>query len=155
MNKKVDRLAVTELILTVIRLNGVLVYHGEKITRPVGMTPTKWQVLGAIANEDLTVSQISRRMGVTRQGAQRVSNILKESGHITFVDNIDHARSPKASLTAKGRSALAQIQDIQHDWSSEIARQLNPIDIEQVTQALTDLIAALDATEQDFFSDRK
>ena len=90
----------TALILTVMELSGELRRHGRSITEPVGQSPARWQVLGAVRETPLTVSQIARRMGSTRQGMQRVANVLAEEGLIEFLDNRDHKSSPNVSLTA-------------------------------------------------------
>jgi hypothetical protein len=40
--------ALTELLLRVFRLNGLFLAEAEEIARPTGLTPARWQVLGAV-----------------------------------------------------------------------------------------------------------
>src|SRR5579864_4804688 len=99
MNKRTPKgEAATALILRLLELTGIMNDHGQKITKPVGQTPVRWKVLGAVRDGPLTVSQIARRMGVDRQGVQRVANDLMKEGSVRFEDNPDHRRSPKVAL---------------------------------------------------------
>ena len=70
----------TELTLTVFRLNGMMLQWGDKLVGPLGLTSAKWQMLGslALAENLLTAPQVGQVMGVTRQGAQKQLNILEE-----------------------------------------------------------------------------
>ena len=72
--------AVTQLTLTVFRLNGLLLHWGDRLVEPLGLTSARWQILGAIAlsGEPLTAPKIGEAMGVTRQGAQKQLNMLAE-----------------------------------------------------------------------------
>ncbi|MDE0095181.1 MAG: helix-turn-helix domain-containing protein, partial [Gammaproteobacteria bacterium] len=60
------------------------------------MTSARWQVMGAVdqSKHSLTVAQIARRMGLARQGVQRIVNDLVELGFVVLEENIDHKRSP-------------------------------------------------------------
>src|SRR5262249_55389630 len=59
----------TEVILNTFRVNGLLLAAGDELTAAAGLTAARWQVLGALAlaERPLTVPQIARRMGLTRQ----------------------------------------------------------------------------------------
>ena len=78
--------ALTNLILEVFRFNGAMLDAGNRLTKPYGMTSARWQVMGAIdlAGQPVTVAQIARRMGLARQGVQRIANDLEELGMVTF-----------------------------------------------------------------------
>src|SRR4051812_41346084 len=77
---KADQL--TELVLTVFRVNGVLANWGDEFASVDGLSTARWQMLGAVAmsNELLTAPQIGYRMGVSRQGAQKQLNVLVQDG---------------------------------------------------------------------------
>lgn len=115
--------ALTDLILEVFRLNGQLLVAGDRLTRPLGLTSARWQVLGAIelAGQPITVAQASRRMGVSRQAVQRVANDLAAAGFVTFEDNPDHARAKLIRPTRKGMDALERLSALQADWSNALA----------------------------------
>lgn len=75
---------ITELTLSVFRLNGALVDWGDYFSAPEELTSARWQMLGALtlAGQPLTAPQIANSMGVTRQGAQKQLNLLVDSGLI-------------------------------------------------------------------------
>ena len=71
--------AITQLTLTVFRLNGMLLHWGDQVVEPLGLTSARWQMLGALAlaSTPLTAPQVGEAMGVTRQGAQKQLNLLR------------------------------------------------------------------------------
>jgi DNA-binding MarR family transcriptional regulator len=61
--------------------------------------------MGAIdlVGQPITVAQIARRMGLARQGVQRIVNELVKLGILCFETNIDHKRAPLVSISDAGR----------------------------------------------------
>lgn len=72
--------AFTALVLETFKVNGRLLATGDRMTRPVGQTSARWQVLGAIEHEALTVAAIARAMGLARQSVQRTADLLESEG---------------------------------------------------------------------------
>jgi DNA-binding MarR family transcriptional regulator len=116
----------TELVLEVFRLNGRLLTAGDELTRDLGLTSARWQVLGAIAlaAAPLPVARIARTMGLTRQAVQRVANELAGEGFVRFVANPDHKRAKLVTLTERGRDAYARASQRQARWANRIAAGL-------------------------------
>ena len=129
----------TGLILEVFRLNGSLLDAGNQITKPYGLTSAKWQVMGAIDVEDrpLTVSQIARRMGLTRQAVQRTVNELVKLDMVVVKPNLDHKRAPLVLLSNAGRDAMEAIDQTQFAWANELASDLSEGQLSQALQLLT------------------
>src|SRR5947207_3121813 len=96
----------TEVILSVFRANGLLLAAGDLLAAGHGLTSARWQVLGAIAlaQRPLTVPQIARRMGLTRQSVHTTVNRLVADGMVELIANADHRRSQLARLTELGRA---------------------------------------------------
>ena len=69
--------ALTLIILETFRLNGALLEAGNQLTKPFELTSARWQVMGPVSEQPLTVAQIARRMGLARQGVQRIVNDLE------------------------------------------------------------------------------
>jgi len=128
----------TKLILEVFRLNGALLSAGDELVQDIGLTSARWQVLGAVAlaGEPLSVAQISRRMGLSRQAVQRVANDLEVAGLIAYRDNPDHKRAKLVALTTKGERTYAEADARQIAWVNTLAEDLNTEDIARATQAL-------------------
>lgn len=130
--------ALTDLILEVFRFNGEMLEAGNRITEPYGLTSARWQVMGAIdlAGTPLTVSQIARRMGLARQGVQRIANDLVKQGMLAHSDNIDHKRSPLMTITIAGAAALKDIEREQAIWVNELADGLSERQLKSAVKLL-------------------
>lgn len=70
----------TDRIVATLRLNGLLMDTAQQLADAGGLTAAWWQVLGGILDEPRTVADIGRKMGITRQGVQRVADLLVERG---------------------------------------------------------------------------
>lgn len=116
--------------LTAFRLNGQFLAVAEALAAPAGLTATRWQVLGAVLSEPLSVSDIAREMGITRQSVQRTADLLAEQGLVTFRDNPAHRRAKLVDITEAGLSAVRLI----NPGHREMARRLSEI-IDETTWA--------------------
>lgn len=134
--------------LTSFRLNGQFLTIAEELAEPAGLTATRWQVLGAILPKPLSVSDIARAMGITRQSVQRTADVLAAAGLVSYHDNPAHRRAKLVTATAAGRAAVRQI----HPGHAELAKQLIDILGEKrwstALAGLRDLSAALDELQQ-------
>ena len=148
MKRTAEASVLTELILEIFRLNGQLLAAGDHLTKPVGLTSARWQVLGTIelAGHPLSVAQASRRIGVSRQSVQRIANDLQALGFITFEINPDHARAKLITPTNKGRDALAQINSIQIEWSNALAQGLDLAGLRNAADVLNTVAQRCDKT---------
>jgi len=143
--------AATRLILSTFRANGLLLDAGELLSADEGLTSARWQVLGAIAlaERPLTVPQIARRMGLTRQSVHATVNRLVRDGLLELTPNADHRRSPLAGLTASGRARYEAIDARQAAWVNRLARGIGRSDIETAGRVLDELCRRLEAHRQD------
>lgn len=142
----------TDFVLKLLTLYGVIHSHGVKLTHPTGQTPPRWQVLGAIESESLTTSQVGRRMGMTRQGVRRVATLLAAEELITFEENPDHARAPRIALTNKGAKTLHLIHTMQAKWANEIAKHVSKTDLVKAIKTFEDMHLALRNIEKVVFT---
>ncbi len=130
----------TDVILETFRLNGELIDAGNRLTKPHGLTGARWQVMGPIDIEGpLTVAQIARRMGLARQGVQRIVNDLEGTGMVALQPNQDHKRSPLVSITDKGNDVMTAINDAQAAWVNVLSEGLSERQINQVLKVLQQL----------------
>ena len=128
--------AFTEIVLETFKLSGLLVVEGDKISAPLGLSSARWKVLGALerAESPLTVSQIARNMGQSRQAVQSLVNSMNESGFIEFKDNPNHKRAKLVVTTSKGKNLYKRMEAIQIPWAN---RSANQISIEDLNTTLT------------------
>ncbi|HEY6425276.1 MAG TPA: helix-turn-helix domain-containing protein [Pseudonocardiaceae bacterium] len=104
--------AATDLVLCTFRANGAFLAAGDCLAADQGLTSARWQVLGAVAlaGRPLTVAQIARRMGLTRQSVQASVNRCLQEAVLEAEDNPDHRRSPLIRLTELGSTKYAELE---------------------------------------------
>ena len=137
----------TELILTTFRVNGLLLAAGDLLSAEHGLTSARWQVLGAIvyAQRPLTVPQIARRMGLTRQSVHTTVNRLLADGVVELVPNEDHQRSQLVRLTEPGQARYQAIDQKQAAWVNQLAAGLTRADLDTTARVLGELCTRLEA----------
>ena len=110
---------------------------GEKIAATEGQTQARWQTMWTIDDGvALTVPQIARRLGVSRQNEQRVVSDLVDGGLAELVPNPDHRTSPLTRLTPDGERALAGINRAATASNDAIEADLTPAQITRLRNLL-------------------
>jgi DNA-binding MarR family transcriptional regulator len=139
--------AATQVVLETFRVNGLLLAAGNRLAARERLTAARWQVLGAVAlaGRPLTVPQIARRMGLTRQAVQAsvsrlVAEVLAEAR-----DNLDHRRSPLIALTERGSQTFAAVDQRQARWINELSAGLTITDLATAACVLRELGDRLEA----------
>jgi DNA-binding MarR family transcriptional regulator len=137
----------TEVILSVFRLNGLLLDAGNRLSGGAGLTSARWQVLGAVALAERppTVPQIARRMGLTRQSVHATVRRLVEDGLVELTRNDDHQRSPRVRLTPAGADAYRSLDRAQASWVNELTRGVRRDDLLAANGVLEELTRRLES----------
>ena len=133
--------------LTTFKLNGQFLELAEHLARPVGVTATWWQVLGAVLRTPLTVSGIAREMGITRQAVQRTADVLEGKGLIEYRDNPAHRRAKLVAITPGGLAAVRAISPHHAHHAAQLAALLGTEVLAEAVATLAKLSEALDALE--------
>jgi DNA-binding MarR family transcriptional regulator len=133
--------AFTELILETFQLNGKLLIVGDRVTKSVGLTSARWQVMGRLnrAAQPLTVSHIARTMGLQRQSVQRTVDLLAGERLVELVENPHHMRSKLVALTQLGREKLKKVERLQVSWANRIAVGIGAAEINASTLLMRNL----------------
>jgi DNA-binding MarR family transcriptional regulator len=137
----------TELILTTFRLNGRLMEVAQQLAADGGLTATWWQVLGGVLDEPRTVAEIGRRMGMTRQGVQRVADLLAEQGLAEYRPNPAHRRAKLLACTEAGYWAIRRISLATHPWANRIGGGIGADELRSAVATMRGLVAVLEADE--------
>jgi DNA-binding MarR family transcriptional regulator len=139
--------AATEVILSIFRANGLLLASGDELGADQGLTSARWQVMGALAlaEQPLTVPQIARRMGITRQSVHATVKRLRADGLVELAPNVDHRRSQLVRLTEVGEKRYAAIDRSQVEWVNRLARGIARSELDTTARVLTELSARLEA----------
>jgi DNA-binding MarR family transcriptional regulator len=108
-----------DLVLSVFRLNGLLIAEGDEMTEALGLTSARWKVIGVIAlsSSGLTVPGIARVLGQSRQAVQRITDVMVTDGLLSYHFNPKHKRSVLVVLTEEGRTAYNDLRDVQDPWA--------------------------------------
>lgn len=135
--------SLTELILEVFPLHGDILTAGDGIGAELGLTSALWQVLGALEDAPLTVPQIGRVMGLTRQSVQRSINIMERDGLVELIPNPDHKTSSLVQMSAKGRTTFQKIMHLQVLWSNKLAEGMKADELKTAIRVLRSLRESL------------
>ena len=135
------------MIADIYRLAGRFREYGEAVAATVGQTQARWQVMSAASADPLSVPQIARVLGVTRQNVQRIADLLVDEGAAQFQDNPDHRASPHLVLTKRGRATLDQLTKAASGYHARLARKLSASETISIQRGLRRLLEALDGVD--------
>ena len=130
-----------DLIIDVLRLNGLLVTAGDRMVAQLGLTSTRWQVLRAVidAEPPQPVAWLARDMGGNRQNVQRVVNDLQKMGLVTFEVNPHHRRASLVVLTDKGRRTYDEASRLASAVAERPSQDLAIKDIDTTRRVVAEL----------------
>ena len=114
----------TDVILTTFRLNGRLMEVAQEFAAAGEITNAWWQVLGGVLDEPRTVAEVGRRMGMTRQGVQRVADLLVERGLAEYRPNPAHRRAKLLTCTEAGYWAIRRISLAVVPWGNGVGAEI-------------------------------
>lgn len=111
--------------------------------RGTGITNARWQTISELfaLEQRVTVSELSRHMGLTRQAVQRLADDMARDGLVEFVENPSDARAMHLLLTEAGKATYSEAQEREWQWTNAIAADFDP---EQIGSA----VALLEAIAQ-------
>lgn len=120
------RVLFLDLVLSLFRLNSLLIAEGDAMTEKLGLTHARWKVIGAIAlsSSGLTVPGIARVLGQSRQAVQRITDVMVEDGLLIYVPNPKHKRSLLVTLSEEGKHIYNMLRDVQDPWAIEITEDI-------------------------------
>ena len=135
----------TNLVIATFRLNGRLLEIAQELAAHGGLTAAWWQVLGGVLDEPRTVADIGRRMGITRQGVQRVADLLVENGLAEYRPNPAHRRAKLLACTDAGYWAIRQIALAQHPWANAVGEEVGAAQLRGALMTIQRLTTVLES----------
>jgi DNA-binding MarR family transcriptional regulator len=135
--------ALSELVVHVFRLDGLLKNAGDALAEPVGQSTARWRVLAALEDGPMTVAQIARAWWLARQSVQRVADLLERDGLLAYETNPAHRRAQLVRLTRHGRSTLLRIRAAQSDWANTVGDQIGENDLQTANRILARVVETL------------
>ncbi|MCX2761075.1 MarR family transcriptional regulator [Vibrio sp. Sgm 22] len=136
----------TKIALEIFKVSGLLNAEGDKLTEELGLSSARWKVMGAIEKSDdlVTVSQIARIMGQSRQATQRVTDIMVKDGLLTWLDNPNHKKAKLVNMTEKGKEAYALLDKKQEVWAENGAEGIERDELDKALITLKKMATFLD-----------
>lgn len=122
----------------------------EAIARELGQTVARWHVLSVVSAGPCTVPAIARRLGLTRQGVQRIADDLLAARLLKASPNPDHVRSPLLTLTSQSQLVLEQLTQRSDAARGRLLQQahISAEDLAAARTTLGALLRALAATDR-------
>jgi DNA-binding MarR family transcriptional regulator len=100
-----------------------------------------------VLDQPRSVAEIGRLMGVTRQGVQRVADLLVERGLAEFRPNPAHRRAKLLACTEAGYWAIRRIALAQRPWADRVGAEVGADELRQLRATMRRLITALEANQ--------
>ena len=132
--------------LSIFKVYGLLMQNGDRMTRSIGQSSARWQVLGRAGYQPQTVAQMARDMGHARQSVQRMADVLAREGLVIYKDNPTDRRAKLVELTPQGIEVLMAIYTLNETWSEHIRAKLDSEQLTQIADALENIGDILEAT---------
>jgi DNA-binding MarR family transcriptional regulator len=139
--------ALTDLVIATFRLNARLMEAAQELGAHGGLTAAWWQVLGGVLDQPRSVAGIARRMGMTRQGVQRVADLLVERGLAEYRPNPDHRRAKLLACTEAGYWAIRRIALAAHPWGNRIGAEVGAEALRRALETMRRLVGVLEAAQ--------
>lgn len=128
----------TKIVLEVFKVSGLLNTEGDQLTEEFGLSSARWKVMGAIvkANQPVTVSEISRVMGQSRQATQRVVDVMSKDRLVQLLDNPNHKKAKLVALTEAGTVVYEKLDRKQEQWAAIGAQNIDREELDSALSAL-------------------
>lgn len=135
-----------DLVLSVFRLNGLLIAQGDNMTRNLGLTSARWRVIGVVAlsSAGVTVPGIARVLGQSRQAVQRITDVMVEDGLLVYLPNPKHRKSVLVNLTDTGKLAYSRLREVQDPWALTTTDDMSVESLETALAVVRRLIQKFD-----------
>src|ERR1700744_2187837 len=154
MSRTSSAATLTDLILSLFRVNNATLVWGDRLVQPFGLTRARWQVMGAIAYADRPrpVAWLARDLGANRQNIQRIVNDLARETLVTFETNPHHKRAQLVVLTEAGKRAYDNAVEAWNPAADKLAKGLSADELTTAHRVLEVLRGRL--TEMNTADDR-
>ena len=135
-----------DLVISVFRVNGLLIAQGDNMTRDLGLTSARWRVIGVVAlsSAGVTVPGIARVLGQSRQAVQRITDVMVQDGLLEYSRNPRHKKSVLVNLSESGKNAYSQLREVQDPWALVTTEDMSIESLETALQVMRRLIHKFD-----------
>ena len=131
-----------DIVLSIFRLNGLLIAEGDAMTEKLGLTHARWKVIGAVAlsRNGLTVPGIARVLGQSRQAVQRITDVMVKDKLLEYCSNPNHKRSVLVLLSEHGKEVYNTLREVQDPWAIDATDDIPTEELETALRLVQRLI---------------
>ena len=131
----------TQITLEIFKVVGQLNVEGDSMAAEYGLTAARWKIIGTIglSEKKITISEVARQIGQSRQSVQRLINVMTRDGLIVQVHNPKHKRSKLVLLTERAKSIHHCLYAKQIDWAKEHSSKLNKSHLKTTLRILKEI----------------
>ncbi|WP_405426746.1 MarR family winged helix-turn-helix transcriptional regulator [Streptomyces erythrochromogenes] len=116
--------AFSRAAVAVFRLNGRFTAAVDRLALSFGLSAARWQILSTVTVESLSVSEVARRVGTTRQSVQRIADLLVSQGLAVYLDNPAHRRAKLLAATDRGAVVKQEIDSCLAELTRHLCESL-------------------------------
>jgi DNA-binding MarR family transcriptional regulator len=128
---------------------------GESYAARAGQTQARWQTLWTMDVSPMTVPQVARRLGVSRQHILRLTNVMVHEGLVELLPNPDHKTSPLVNLTPKGQATLNAINEAARISNNEVMQEFTAANVAQLRSLLRRFTKIIETSESSLQDKRR
>lgn len=104
--------------------------------------PTFGYVLLAVRDQSTTGADIALLLGVTKQAASKLIDVMEQGGYVKRQTHGDDARAKEVAITTRGRKFLATVESIYRELEAEWARVTSKRRVETLRSDLRRVVEA-------------
>lgn len=143
------------LIADVFTIHTMAMRIGDRISRSLGLTSSRWLLLCHLKNvgESPTVGALSNEANLSVQNVSRMLNAMEEEGIVRRSPCPDDARKCVVELTEKGERAAAAFDALGDRFHEEFLRGFDDARAARLKSDLADLVTNLKRIEAELDAD--
>ena len=133
----------SELVVQVFRLNGLLLPAGDAMAEPAGQTSARWRVLAAIEDAPLVGGADRSRLAASPGSVQRVADLLVRDGLPRTRTTPTTAAPSSSDHAERAVPPCAPSEPRQRAWADALGAELGEADLRKANSVLARVLDAL------------
>jgi DNA-binding MarR family transcriptional regulator len=119
--------------------------HGDAANAGFGQTSARWRVLYQVGSGEVSVAEIARKPGYSRQAVQRLADALVAEGLATYSSDEVDRRRQRIELSAEGAVLLRELEANFAVWSERLVSLITQEELRSVVDGLERITRILTA----------
>lgn len=139
------------LTLEIFVLNNMIMRLGDKLVGHLGLTSSRWLLLGALSHYDEppTISVLSTDALLSLQNVSRMVAAMEADGLVRRITRPGHGRATFVEFTDEGARVVAETKRIGAAFAEQFHEGLSDKEMDAIETGIQKLFANLARMEQD------